>query len=164
MSCAEWQEQVALYAGGDEAGPDVAAHVEGCQACAEYARDLRLAIAQWRVLPELPEEALREVRRRVHARLDRPRTMAWWLAAAAAVVLLALLIPKNLAFREDNLTVSLPAPPGAPKVTMSAAEPVRVVARVSRASRKKAPPASMIKILTDDPDVVILLVEFEGGF
>ena len=160
MSCVEWQEQVALYAGGDPVEPDVAEHVRSCEACSRYASELRASIEQWREMPDIPEQALVDVRRRVHARLNRPRVIGWWIAAAAAVALVALLVPRNVVLREDKLVLSLPAPPGAPEVKIVAtAQPSPIVK-----PRHKQSGSSMIKILTDDPDVVILLVEFEGGF
>ena len=157
MSCAEWQEQVALYAGGDTVEPEVIAHVRSCAACERYASDLRAAIAQWREMPDIPEEALIDVRRRVHARLRRPRAIAWWIAAAAAAVVIALLAP-GLSVHEEQLALSLPRPPAAPEVKIARTVQPRVVAP----RRPQSKPA-VIKLLTDDPEVVILLVEFEGG-
>ena len=160
MSCAEWQEQVALYAGGDTVEPEVVEHVQSCEGCSRYASELRASIEQWRDMPDIPEQALVDVRRRVHARLNRPRLIGWWIAAAAAVALVALLVPRNLDLREDKLVLSLPAPPAAPEVKIVATAQPSPIVKPRRAQHG----SSMIKILTDDPDVVILLVEFEGGF
>ena len=178
MSCPEWKEQVALLAGGDPVSSDVMAHVAACEKCRQYEVELRAAIDVWRQEPDIPEEVLAQVRRGVLSRVNRRPRVTWWIAAAAAaVVVIALLLPIR---RHQELTLAPPAAPAAPvlkppalkppETTVAAApkrvQPVPASMPASKTARRSAGSAgsTVIKLFTDDPDVVILLVDSEGGF
>lgn len=98
-----------------------------------------------------PEWALAEVRERVL----RPRRWWPWLIPVPVMVAVAL-----LTFRiPDALTLSVPVPtPRAPEVAVN--KPAPVIRRVA----KPRPPDMFVKLITDDPDVVIFwTVDSQGG-
>lgn len=98
---------------------------------------------------------LTEVRRRVMAQVEtRERRMGWWwipAALAGAIPIVLLLLVGNLD-RHENLAVSRPTmpPPPAIGVTRPAPPPVRRLRRM-----KPKPEPLVVKMVTDDPDVVI---------
>ena len=99
MTCAIWEEQVALVAGGD-LGPDEAAaverHLSQCAACSSLAADLRSGLDGLREVHTEPLAAAHYavVRGRVLAELDKParHRAAWPLAWAAALALAAAVV------------------------------------------------------------------------
>ena len=98
-----------------------------------------------------PEWALAEVRERVL----RPRRWWPWLVPVPVMIAVAVMtmrLPDVL-----PLTVKLPAPP-APQVAVSKPAPV------IRRAPKPRPPDLFVKLVTDDPDVVIFWsVDSQGG-
>jgi anti-sigma factor RsiW len=168
MSCAAWEREITLYAGGDLSAKKAAAvawHLEGCAEC----RDLAAGLYDWRAaVQELGEESvdaavLESVRARVMARVaQRPgrRTIAWRirtpLAYAAAAVVVALLLWPQWMPRDV-------APPLAPVAAIPAAPPApRIVwAKDAPRVRRRAPvlvatsEPLLMKIATADPSVVI---------
>lgn len=160
MSCERWEEPIALYVEGDLAGPrPVEEHLRGCSGCREFAAEIRASQAALKDLGDEPVDPalLAAIRARV---LDRvaapPRRLAWWLAPVAAALLVVLSIPK-----EEPLVVRTPAPPRAPEIARSTvARPPAPLRRVHRVARRQAESSAplVIKILTEDPDVVIYWV------
>jgi hypothetical protein len=141
MTCAEWEIRIASEEDGAQT------HIADCESCRRFAAEL-----------ELNQSALRDDSDIDFAPARRPHRAPWWIYAAAAGFVLALLAYSTLASRNqpvEPIAFHLPAP-HAPEVRISAR--TAVVAR-------KAPPqrAAVIKIITDDPDVVILLVNSTGG-
>ena len=163
MNCTAWEERIALFAGGDSTGDEmlaVRAHLEACRECARFAAEMREDLAALGDLADVPQPALAVVRAGVLARIAErsPGWFAWWKAAAAAAALSAvvLLWPGPV----ETLVVRAPAPPGAPEVRVAP----RPAPQPLPDGRGSAPAgASIIKIYTDDPDVVILLVGSDGG-
>jgi hypothetical protein len=170
MNCRDWEERIALHAGGDLApaeAEEVERHLRECAGCQVLASGLRQSLA-W--LKEEHDEPLAgahfsAVRARVVAELERgapwARRRAWGygLAAAAVVALLAM-----LALRPGRTPVRL-APPvvaanHAPVVAVR--EPVspppphrRVVRRKVKQEPAAQPEPLIVKLQTDDPNVVI---------
>ncbi len=96
MSCARWEERVALFAGGDLGVGEVAGverHLSQCAACSALAADLRLELDGLREVHAEPLAAAHYavVRGRVLAELAKPqsRSAAWALAWAAALAIAA---------------------------------------------------------------------------
>jgi len=168
VSCLEFEERIALYVEGDldaaEAG-QVAAHLSGCAGCRDLAEELRRMEALLKELgaEAVPTAAYDQVRRRVRGRIERGRAWRWSTAVAAALVLalgLAALVsmrqpgrvaPAPMAARVEQPPIMPPAVPSPPAV-----KPAR---RLRSTPVRPAPPQAeqlVIKILTDDPDVVII--------
>ncbi|MGO9229604.1 MAG: anti-sigma factor family protein [Bryobacteraceae bacterium] len=89
MSCAMWEERVALFAGGDLETAEAAAverHLSRCAACSALAADLRSELDELRAAHSEPlaAEHFATVRGRVLAELaEPPRRRAVWAWAAA---------------------------------------------------------------------------------
>jgi anti-sigma factor RsiW len=174
MTCQDWEERIALHAGGDlpaAEAVELEAHLAACEGC-------RGAAAMYGAGIEFLREAHREpiapahyaaVRARVLAELGRPRRPIWrwmWvggLAAAAAVVALLLWPgPVHTPARIETAVIR-PAPPQIeePKPTGPAhvrhprrARKLVPEAVVSAPEKRPAEPL-LVKLLTDDPNVVI---------
>ncbi len=133
MSCGQWDEEIALWAGGDSVGEEFLAHLQGCGRCQRELAEMRVARAEW---------ADWTPRKR--------RGASWWWGVAAAVPLL-LWVGWPRPVEVEVLALAMPAAPGVPAYVPVARMPV-----MKKALRRE--PAATMKILTDDPDVVILLL------
>lgn len=117
------------------------------------------------------EQVLEEVRGSVMRKLRRRRVGKWSAAASVAVVCFALLVPTKQAKTEESTAPVLVGQAVSPAISQSiVTSPVsHQVARVSKRTLPKpeptpeGPPPAYIKILTDDPNVVFLLVNSENG-
>jgi putative zinc finger protein len=168
MNCRDWEERIALHAGGDlrpEEAVETEGHLRECAHCREFAIELRVHAAWMReVHSELPAATdFAAMRAGVLERLESRRRPAAWrlvwaggLAAIAALVLLWFETPRREPVR--------PAPQVAvaiPSVTTVENPPPRPAQRHHRTHRlrPKAPPEPsqplLVKLITDDPDVVI---------
>jgi hypothetical protein len=175
MNCSDWEREIA----GESESAGLSEHLQGCGRCQEFARELdanRVALRELTVHPA----AFVAVRRRVLDEIQAKRRRAfWWGWPAAAAAAAAILCLVYLAPRVQN--------PVAPKVAWIAvqapvvvhqAPPVQEVVRhrgVHRrpdvgmsadAARKSACATCqplMVKMLTSDPDVIIIwLVDQKG--
>ena len=113
----------------------------------------------------IPQEALDQVRGRVMRRLRVRRAIRQ--VAVVAALLVAVLVPFGLRLPPaETLALARPAGPVAPAAFVRPQQIELVVARVvaARVVPVAARPA-YIKIFTENPDVVILLLnsETEGG-
>jgi len=192
MSCAEFEILIALQVEDDlpeGQEPVVSGHLKSCSACREFAGELRQSQAALKSLRYEPigTEVFAEVRERVLASVParRARDMAWAKYAVAAAVFVAL--GATVLWRSRHPIT--PQQPVAPEVTVTAPAPieipvVRVQPRRKMLHRKlmarrvktemepfravastvaKSEPL-VIKLLTDDPQVVIYwLVDQNGG-
>jgi hypothetical protein len=91
MTCAGFEERIALWVGGDLAPEEAAAveqHVAACADCAGLARGLEEDRA-WLASgpPETAEVDFAAMRREIRRSTVRPRRDWMWLAAAAAILL-----------------------------------------------------------------------------
>jgi anti-sigma factor RsiW len=182
MTCRDWEERIALHAGGDLPAPEAAeleTHLAACEGCRGAAEVYRAGL-------ELLREAHREpvaeahyaaVRARVLAELRRPRRPVWrrmWvcgLVATAAVAVL-LLLPRP-AHTPERIEIAAIRPVGpqteelAPAAPAGLAHPRRAAASLATRARKAPVGAAVsepekrsaeplvVKLLTDDPNVVI---------
>jgi hypothetical protein len=163
MNCREYEEPIALWAGGDLAQDEAArvqAHVEICERCRAFAAEMRECRAG---LTELRDAPPMSVRAAVMARIAEPRRnwMWWWKPAAAAFAAGAA----GFAIWLQGLDGSIPAPP--PPPVIRAAVPAqglqftpKPVRRTPIAPRHQPEPPEAeetftVKLMTDDPDVVI---------
>lgn len=95
--CANWRDEVADCALGMAQGPAFAAHIEGCQGCAEVLRESQAAAARMnaaldrRATVEPPSYGPDRVMARIGGR-NLTRTSLWWrwvLVGCATAVLIA---------------------------------------------------------------------------
>jgi anti-sigma factor RsiW len=175
MNCSDWEERIALYAGGDLPPAEAAAverHVAECAGCQMLLGGLRASLEFVREAHGEPLEAAHfaAVRARVLAEIERGRGPRWglaWgfaLAVAAAVLLVAVWTrpPKSM-------VLPMPPAPAAPLVAQAVRAPAAVPARRRRPPRqvmvKADQPAEpmVVKLLTDDPDVIIYWITETKG-
>jgi anti-sigma factor RsiW len=159
MNCEQWQERIALYAGGDAmpaGAADVERHLELCPGCHAFEAEMREALVLLRgAHAELPDAAhFTAVRSRVLAELERKR-YPWgrlaWISGVAAMLMVAVW-PR---------TPAVPVPPrmaavipGASlAVTRTAAVPPKPKRQVA-AKREKHEPFT-VRMQTSDPNIVI---------
>ena len=170
MNCSDWEERVALHAGGDlppAEAAEVERHLRECAACQVLASGFEQSLA---LLREAHNEPLAPahfsaVRARVVAELEQKRrplwAWAWSLGLAAALVallvMLALRPGRAPEHRAPVVAVNHPpvvvahepavAPPPHPRVARRAARPIVPDA--------PDPEPLIVKLQTDDPNVVI---------
>jgi len=140
MSCRDWEERMALYAGGD-AGPAEAAAVERhaaeCAGCQALLNGLRQNMELLRGAHREPVEAAHfaAVRARVMEEIGRESKPWWWrqwalgcvVAAAVAMAVLAVR-PAGKARREVSVVKSVEAP----KASQEMPKPVQEAGRLLR--------------------------------
>jgi hypothetical protein len=116
---------------------------------------------------EVPDGAVRELHGRVMGRVDERRRGFWfWVPATVAA---ALLLGAGLGWRgggeAESLALQMPRAPEAPAVSRPGRSPGAAVARKPVRGRPEAAPgapAEVLRIETEDPDVVLYLVG-DGG-
>jgi anti-sigma factor RsiW len=184
MNCSDWEERIALHAGGDlppAEAAEVERHLRECAGCQVLASGLEQSLA---LLKEAHNEPLSPahfpaVRARVVAELEqeqrrgafwaRRRAWGYGLAAVAValLVMLALRPGRTPAVARTNRSLTVAAPTAPVVATRekigggreSAVRPhIRRVAR--RVVRANVPDTSnpeplLVKLVTDDPNVVI---------
>ena len=175
MSCAKFESDIALYAGGDlppERIARVEAHLAECTHCRALAQDLR---AEQALLSELREDPLEDamvaqVRQRVLAEVSHtawragfsPRgALAPLLAPAAALVLAAVLVwprhHRTVAPRIAAASRAAQAEAGRGPAAAHGAAPLirRVRHHLHRAPAAQPGPPLLVQFVTDDPNIVI---------
>ena len=171
MNCREWEERLALYAGGDLIGDEAAQverHLTDCPGCQVFSSGL-LEAREW--LHQAHREPVATahfaaVRARVLTGLERERRSfwrRWWVAgltATAAAALVALAV-----WPQTTPPVAAPAAvmariPAAPLVGPAPLPPPR---KESPQHSVKAGEPVLIKVLSDNPDVVIYWIAETKG-
>ena len=160
MNCSKWERDIA----SDVESEGLRAHVAVCANCREYAREIeqnRFALSTKAIDPA----AFDGVRRRVLDQIQaEKRRSAWWAWPAAVAACVALLVSSALVLKLRN-----PAPPRpvefakAPKLVQWTV-PARVRSAPPRRARIVAHRDPLVvKMLTNDPDVIIVwLVDQKG--
>jgi len=169
MNCSHWEERIALHAGGDlppAEAVEVERHLRECAGCQVLASGLKQSLALLREAHDEPLAAAHfsAVRARVVAELEKGRRPSWWWAwtyglAAVAVALLVMLALRPgrtpvVARTNRSLTVAAPSLP-AVAVPEPATPPHRRVARRVVRVNVPEPEPLIVKLQTDDPNVVI---------
>lgn len=158
MNCSDWQMRIAAE------DPAAAEHVNGCDACREFASELsENAMALRSIVADAA--AYTAMRARVMEAVQANRRSGWlWgagvAAATACIALFWLTATPRLpeAPRPQAITYRI-----APPESHIAAVPRMVKHRVTRTAEPKRP-LTAIKLLTDDPNVVIIwLVDNKQG-
>ena len=173
MTCRDYEPLIALYVEGDLVDRELERHLAGCSDCREVLEDLRVSQAALKELSVVDAAFLSAVRSGVLGKIERRRRSAWpWIAALAAVA--ALIVAVLMAPRKPALIVKAPVSGGAVRdrtpVRTSAIAQAAPKAKRSRPggrlrTRGSAPPSEplVVKMLTDDPNIVIIwLVEQRG--
>jgi hypothetical protein len=168
MTCREYEPLIALYVEGDLNDRDVERHLAECSDCRELLGDLRVSQAALKELATVDAAFLSAVRSGVLARIADKRRIVWpWIAAfAAAVVLIAAILT---APRKPALIAKAPVTGGGtgllagrPSVIAQAApKPKR--SRPARRPRTAPPEPLVVKMLTDDPNIVIIWLVDQRG-
>jgi len=175
MNCSDWEERIALHAGGDlppgEAA-EVERHLRECAGCQVLASGLQQSLAWLKAEHDEPLAGAHfsVVRARVVAELEhqrrgalRARRRAWsygLAAAAAALVVMLMLRPGRtpVSVRTNrSLTVAALSPPAVREPVSPPPPHRRVARRVVRADVPDTPSGEplIVKLQTDDPNVVI---------
>jgi len=171
MTCREFEPLIALYAGSDLDTPDlvrVDEHLARCAGCRALLEDLqasRESLLDWGSEP-VEGALLTAIRSGALARIGARRRRVWpWIAAAAACAALAALLTVGAPPK------AVPAPPP-PERGVEIAEKAEAPPPASRPAPrrrrvKRAPVIDgeplIVKMLTDDPDIVIIwLVDQKG--
>ena len=171
MNCTDWEERLALYAGGDlaaEQAAEVERHLADCAGCQMFASGLRASLELLEgAHEEVPEPAhFAAVRYRVRAQLERERRPLWrraWaygFAAVAAALLVAVAVRPSRWVAPLPPQVAMVQPPAAPLPSV-APRPVHV----RRKPHPKVEPGEpvMVRLVTDNPDVVIYWIAERKG-
>ena len=166
MNCPEWEERIALHVAGDLPPNEIAEterHLVHCASCREFAEGLAqtLAIARVAHAEPIPPAAFTALRARVLARIAREprpsRRLAWILPLLAAAVLAVVLLPRPVEPVRTAVTPP-PAPLFQQPVAPADAQPIAPKRPPRARHRPKPRPRAeplMVKLITDDPDVVI---------
>jgi hypothetical protein len=159
MSGCEWEERVALYAGGDLASAEVERHIAECASCQLLLSGVRESLTLMQAAHGEPVDSAHyaAVRARVLAEIERAPARRWrfaWMYAmtAAAVVLAIAMWPRP----ELRLTLSMPQAPGAQAIA-------RVELPKLLPKRQSQTETVIMKIETDNPDVVIYWITESKG-
>ena len=163
MNCLEWERKIATESESAELGE----HLAVCPSCREFAREIEANRAAIRAVTVDPS-VYAAVRQSVLAGIQAERRRrAWWMWSAAAAACMAIFTVSMLVARFNS--VAPPAPitfaKVAPKIEWTP------VVQHSRPRTRHAHTAEMaitteplmIKMLTNDPDVIIVwLVDPKG--
>ena len=153
MKC-PWQSDIALAAGGDLPEGAVGGHLAACAECAALYNDLLLVCAELGgVAPGMSVHA--EVMARVRLR-SRPR-WHWHVAAAAGLLIGLFAVTLKLREQRPQPTISL-VQPEAPALEFTKTAAVQPVKRRHADKPKRSAEAAVVKLVTDDPNIVIYLV------
>jgi len=173
MNCANWEERIALYAGGELAAAkaaEVERHLAECAGCQVFASGLKGSMS---LVREAHQDAIdaahfAAVRSRVLAQLEHERRPVWRRAWVYGIVAVAAALVVAFAVRPSRRVVPRPPEaamvrPPAPAVARTALPPRPV--RVRRKPRPKAAPAEqvLVRLVTDNPDVVIYWISETRG-
>jgi anti-sigma factor RsiW len=186
MSCRDWEERIALHAGGDLALEESAAverHLAECPQCRETAAAYGWGLDLLRETHRepIPEAHFAAVRARVLAELGSEHRSVWrqpwaWVLAAAAVVVLAVMAIALGRQPAPRIAAVRPAAPAAAPIFAEPPASPATVARVARVRSIRRKPAVarqsesgqpdeplLIKLYTDDPDVIIYWIADRKG-
>jgi hypothetical protein len=172
MTCREYEPLIALYVEGDLDGREVERHLAECPDCRELLEDLRVSQAALKELPVVDAAFLSAVRSGVLGRIERRRLRAWpWIAALAAMS--ALVVAVSTAPRKPALIAKAPVYGGALRGSLDRPSAIApAVPKVKRSrpggrlrTRGSAPPSEplVVKMLTDDPNIVIIWLVDQRG-
>jgi hypothetical protein len=174
MSCSDWEERIALYAGGDLSSAEVERHLRECAGCQLLLSGIRENLG---LLREAHGEAIdaahyAAVRARVLSELQCGRSRGWRHAWVYAMVIAAVLLVAVLKNRGQTgrfpvsagpvESENVPSVPGLMPGLMPAAPARRRKVRREPIVQVVAEPI-VVKLITDDPDVIIYWITDTKG-
>lgn len=167
MTCREYEPLIALCVEGDLSDRDVELHLAGCSGCRELLEDLRASQASLKELTSVDAAFLSVVRSGVLGKLENRRLRAWPLVLAfaiAAALILAIQAPPQKPVSPSGLAVQEQPPSQPIEAAQAAPRPKRIRPGHRPPARRSAPPELLVvKMLTDDPNIVIIwLVDRTG--
>ena len=164
MTCPEYEPLIALYVEGDLNDRDVELHLAQCSGCRELLEDLRASQASLKELTLVDAAFLSAVRLGVLAKIENRWLRAWPFVVAfaiAAALILAIPARPPKPVSRGGLVVEGRRPGRPVEVAQAAPRPKRFRARPSRRTTPTEP--LVVKMLTDDPNIVIIwLVDRTG--
>lgn len=170
MTCREYEPLIALYVEGDLSDRDVEQHLSRCPACRELLEDLRASQASLKELTSVDPAFLSAVRSEVLGKIENPRLRRWPLvlasAIAAALILTIPVVPRKPASSGGGADSLVPGRP--PSRTAAIAQATPRAKRIRPRRRPRITPSApaeplVVKMLTDDPNIVIIwLVDRTG--
>jgi hypothetical protein len=168
MSCQEYETLIALYVEGDVEDRGLERHLSECAECRDLLEDLRASQAMLKELTGADPALLSVVRTEVLARIGEKQRFVWrWIAAiaTAVVLLIAMLRPGShepIPIVKETVVRNQP--------TVRPVVPVQAGRRGRRPlTRASAPPRGtpslplVVKMLTDDPNIVIIWLVDQPG-
>ena len=174
MTCRDFEPLIALYVEGDLNDRAVERHLAECSDCRELLEDLRLSQAALKELSVVDAAFLSVVRSGVLAKIERRRPVAWaWIAAFALAV--AMIVAVLTAPRKPALIAKAPIspggadplvrsrPPGRPSLIAQAAAKAKRGRPGGRPRTRESAPPLVVKMLTDDPNIVIIWLVDQRG-
>jgi len=155
MSCIDWEERIALHAGGDLEDDAVERHLAECVDCRDLWDGLRETLGALREAhaEEIPAAHFTAVRAGVIAEIER-RSKVWRRLAWVSGVGIAAALVLGLAMRPGPM----PGPPPRIAMRIPEAPPAPVIARsapVLRRRQSESPSPLVVKLQTADPNIVI---------
>lgn len=185
MNCREWEERIALYEGGDLSAAlvtEVEEHLLKCAGCQAFASGIKESMEVVRLAHEEPiaDGYYTAIRSAVLAQLAEKR-YPWWhrmwvyglsVGVALLFVLLTLRSPEKPTQRLANVeTPRTPilAEPTAPRQEKTALPrrirqtPRRAVATVRPLPGAPSVEPLVVKLVTNDPDIVIYWIADKKG-
>ena len=168
MKCDAFEPLIALYVGADlpdRDRPQVEQHLAACPDCRQLLEDLQASQATLRELGSEAVDAamLTAVRAGVLSGIGDRRRRLWpWVAAFAALLTALIVTPRKPIEQLPPPVVARTQPPE--RVVETPTPPRR--RHVAR--RRPAPPPAetqplVVKMLTDDPDIVIIWLVDQRG-
>jgi hypothetical protein len=166
MKCGRYESMIALDVEGDLSARHaarLALHLESCAGCRLFAEEMRESQTWWKSLKleTPPSSVVTEVRWQKPRRIIPWPFLRWASLAVTAGFLLAMLAgvvsrrPELVPPKVEVATAKV-APPSAPAVGVKAS--------VRKRRRAPKPEPLFVKLVTDDPEVVIYwLVDRHGG-
>jgi hypothetical protein len=175
MNCREFEALIALDVGGDLNAEEAAAvqqHLavcSGCQALAEELRESQIVLKE--LAADEPDPVVYSAMRARLLAASEPRRRWVWALAAAAVVIIGL---ATVVWQYERRLTEIPPPEMARASLPTPSAPELKTRPVHRATRpRRVPPPKpvaaraaepmVMKLLTDDPNVVIYWIVDETG-
>jgi len=162
-NCSDWEQEIA----GERESAELVEHLEACERCREFAAEIeknRAAVADVRI----DAAAFTAVRQRVLSEIQaqKRRSFRWTWSAAAATVCIAVFSALYIEQRPQNFAAPAPlvARIDPPQGWMQKAIPTSSGRHIGKPRPvQKTEPVVAVKMLTDDPNVIIIwLVDQKG--